>query len=107
MGRIVLALVYTSIYFTLWIYDLDLKDKWLIYLTNQSMLLLVVHLHLDVFLALKTHNKQKDENCLRMSLLDKTSWCLANFTNSICPFVTTFYWLCFPILNIPVSFEII
>ena len=63
--RTLLALVYTSIYFTLWIYDLDLNDKWLLYLTNQSMLLLVVHLLLDMFLALKTHNKQKDEKCLR------------------------------------------
>ena len=46
--RTILAVIYTSIYFFIWVSDQTYSSHWLIYLTNQSMLMLVIHLLLDM-----------------------------------------------------------
>lgn len=99
---------YATTYITLWILDTtELKSTWLIYLTNQSMLLLVIHLLLEMALAIKAFISQKNGRILRMEFWEKTSWFLANITNGICPVVSIFYWtFLFPSLEVPMSFEI-
>ena len=64
--RVTLAMSYTVTYFMLWILDTTgLKSKWLIYLTNQSMLLLVIHLLLEMALAVKAFTRQRNGHSLR------------------------------------------
>ena len=64
--RVILAMSYTTTYITLWILDTtELKSTWLIYLTNQSMLLLVTHLMLEMALAIKAFISQKNGHSLR------------------------------------------
>ena len=47
-------------------------------------------------------------NWFRMEFLEKTSWFLANITQSICPVVSIFYWtFLFPKLELPFTFDII
>ena len=61
--RIILAVAYTTIYITLWTLNprpSEHGSKWLIYLTNQSMLLLVIQLVLQMVLAI--HIRKKDNN---------------------------------------------
>ena len=64
--RVILAAAYASTYIVLWILDsTELKSTWLIYLTNQSMLLLVLHLLLEMLLAIKTYKRQMKGHSLR------------------------------------------
>ena len=64
--RVFLAMTYAVIYIALWILDTtQLKSTWLIYLTNQSMLLLVIHLLLEMALAIKAFNIQQNGHSLR------------------------------------------
>ena len=64
--RVILAVAYASTYIVLWILDsTELKSTWLIYLTNQSMLLLVLHLLLEMLLAIKTYMRQMKGHSLR------------------------------------------
>ena len=63
--RVFLAMTYAVIYIVLWILDsTELKSKWLIYLTNQSMLLLVIHLMLEMALAIKAFTNQQNGQSL-------------------------------------------
>ena len=62
------------------------------YLTNQSMLMLVAHLLLDMSLTIIAYMKQKDGQELKMGFLQMASWYLATVTNSICLLVTIFFW---------------
>ena len=58
-------MTYAVIYIVLWILDsTELKSKWLIYLTNQSMLLLVIHLLLEMALAIKAFTNQPNGQSL-------------------------------------------
>ena len=64
--RVLLAMSYTVTFIMLWIMDTtELKSKWLIYLTNQSMLLLVIHLLLEMALAVKAFVRQRNGHKLR------------------------------------------
>ena len=90
--RTSLAITYTSIYLYIWTLDSTFSSHWLIYLTNQSMLMLVVHLLLDMCLTIIAFMKQKDGQELKMGFLEMTSWHLATVTNSICLLVSIFYW---------------
>ena len=59
-------MLYAVTYITLWILDTtELKSTWLIYLTNQSMLLLVIHLLLEMALAIKAFKNQQNGHSLR------------------------------------------
>ena len=103
--RTLLALAYTSIYLYIWTSDSTFSSHWLIYLTNQSMLMLVVHLLLDMSLTIIAFLKQKDGQELRMGFLEMASWHLATVTNSICLLVTIFFWtFLFPLIH-KISFE--
>ena len=90
--RTTLAIVYTSIYLYIWTSDSAYSSHWLIYLTNQSMLMLVAHLLLDMSLTIIAYMKQKDGQELKMGFLEMASWYLATVTNSICLLVTIFFW---------------
>ena len=103
--RTILAVIYTSIYFFIWVSDQTYSSHWLIYLTNQSMLMLVIHLLLDMSLAIIAFMKQGDGKELKMGLLEKTSWHLATVTSSICVLVTIFFWaFLYPFIH-KMSFE--
>ena len=103
--RTFLALAYMSVYLYIWTSDSTFSSHWLIYLTNQSMLMLVVHLLLDMSLAIIAFMKQKDGQELKMGFFEMTSWPLATVTNSICLLVTIFFWTFLYPLTHKISFE--
>ena len=103
--RTLLALAYSSVYLYIWTSDSTFSSHWLIYLTNQSMLMLVVHLLLDMSLTIIAFLKQKDGQELRMGFLEMASWHLATVTNSICLLVTIFFWTFLYPLTHKMSFE--
>ena len=90
--RTTIAIIYTSIYLYVWTSDSTYSSHWLIYLTNQSMLMLVAHLLLDMSLTIIAYMKQKEGQELKMGFLEMASWHLATVTNSICILVTIFFW---------------
>ena len=92
--RIFLAMAYTSIYSAFWILDSsEHRSKRLIYLTEQSMLLLVIQLLLQMFLAINTHRRQNQGDHLRYkTILEKG--CQSFFTYFKHKFKTvSFLWL--------------
>jgi len=95
--RIVVALYFTITYFILWGNDNTSPEKWLIYLTNQGLLLLLLHYLLDMVLTTGVFMQQRCGQTIStygdMSVLEKTSWFLANASSSVALMITIFFWL--------------
>jgi len=94
--RAALALFFGVTYAVLWIMSVY-PSKWLIYLTNQGLLLLVLHYTLDLLLSLRLFLKQRSTHIRferpGMRVLDKLSWILANASSSIALMITIFFWI--------------
>ena len=70
-----------------------LGSKWLIFLTNQGMMLLILHNLLHTAIIIKKRIIPSNGSSPSLPLVYKISWSLQSITSSISLFITTLYWL--------------
>jgi len=91
--RLLLPLFLGVNYFILW--ARWGRGKWMIYLTNQGLLLLIIHFTWDFVLAamlyIDQHHKVPSNG--KMSFVEKSGWFLANSASSIAIMISLFFWI--------------